>query len=260
MIKGTIVVVCGKEYTIRDNKSKLYLSGEKITTLEGYIIEIIGMIEYSTTLPKYLIRFEDGNYQIATQYGLKTGSVKNRNHPSIYNIGFYGYGENRAKIGDTHTKEYLTWRSMFYRCYSTTFSNRCKTYLPCNVDLRWHDYQIFCKDIKELDGYLEWKKGDEEYHLDKDSKIIDNKIYGKETCCFILRKENIGEMNKRHKITGKTYIGTRLLDGYTEEFTNQLDFFRKFKLGTSSNLIKSLLGKSSQLKGWTFKIKEEEKK
>jgi hypothetical protein len=55
----------------------------------------------------------------------------------------------------------------------------------------------FAKDIQKLEGYNDWltKTG---YCLDKDTKILGNKVYSKATCRFIPASENIREISKRH--------------------------------------------------------------
>jgi DNA-binding XRE family transcriptional regulator len=56
-----------------------------------------------------------------------------------------------------------------------------------------------------------------------------------------------------------TYIATRLSDGFSEEFTVQRPFAKKYNLSYKS-INKCLHGGAKSHKGWTFKIKEEENK
>lgn len=133
-----------------------------------------------------------------------------------------------------------------YRYYGEKGVTVCK---------RWHNFQTFCEDIKNLPGYEEWKNSDFLYALDKDilcdKKDIIPKIYSKDTCQFIEISENSRLSEKRS--TGLVYEAKRLKDNYIENFKNIAEFSRKYNLNTGS-INGCLIGKFRQTKGWSFKV------
>jgi hypothetical protein len=100
---------------------------------------------------------------------------------------------------DCPKKIYNLWYRMLRRCYDTEQQKltRGKSYVDCEVCNEWKILSNFAKDITELEGYNDWvlKSG---YCLDKDTKVLGNKIYSKETCCFILVADNLRDMNRRN--------------------------------------------------------------
>lgn len=105
-------------------------------------------------------------------------------------------------IADCETldrRTYNLWYQMLRRCYDKEQQkrDRGKGYVGCTVCDEWMSLSQFAKDIRTLDGYENWrdKVG---YCLDKDIKVKGNKIYGRDTCCFVPRSENVRDMNKRN--------------------------------------------------------------
>lgn len=231
------------------NNSKIYFNGSKWKTNNCGTIEIIGRCDKYNY---YICKFEDGTIVEAHSGSIKDGIIKNINFPIVYGVGFLGVGDNLATINRKPTKEYKCWSGMMQRCYSEEYQVKRPSYIGCVVDERWHNFQNFCDDIKELEGYNEWKNSikEKEYALDKDIKIKENKIYSKDTCMFVTTSQNSIIANS----TGLIYIGTRISDNYQEEFTSQKDFAKKYNLNRSivCNCIK---GKQKIHKNWIFKIK-----
>ena len=94
---------------------------------------------------------------------------------------------------------YNLWFQMLRRCYDTEQQKRDKgkCYIGCTVSPRWLYLSNFAEDIKCLNGYEDWRDK-EGYCLDKDTRVVGNKEYSKETCCFIPYTENIRDMNRRN--------------------------------------------------------------
>lgn len=134
------------------------------------------------------------------------------------------------------------------------FSPSYKDVVTCE---RWKSFQNFSEDIKSLTGYSLWKESYSgyEYDLDKDIKVKGNKVYSKETCMFVSRKENTSRENKKQALTGKKYLAIRLSDNYREEFTNQRKFSEKYNLHSTyvSRVINKYKG-TTHHKGWTFEV------
>ena len=79
--------------------------------------------------------------------------------------------------------EYNLWSGVLERVYSSLLHSRRPSYKNSCVDPRWHSFKLFFEDIQNLIGYENSKqKG---WHLDKDILIKGNKLYSKNTCCFV---------------------------------------------------------------------------
>lgn len=100
---------------------------------------------------------------------------------------------------ETNKKVYNLWFRMLRRCYdeSQHARRRGRSYAECAVMSEWKTLSVFSEDIKNLRGYDDWKNK-EGWVLDKDILSMGQKIYSKETCCFIGKRESIDEMNSRH--------------------------------------------------------------
>lgn len=123
-------------------------------------------------------------------------------------------------------KVYNLWFNMLRRCYDTTQHerNKGKAYAECEVSDDWKRLSCFERDIKTLKNYDEWEKSSD-YVLDKDIIKHGNKIYSKETCCFITKAESTKEMNKRNpQAHGNRKVGYLLIkDGERREFEREKD-------------------------------------
>lgn len=83
------------------------------------------------------------------------------------------------------TREYQLWVDMIKRSKSENLKNKRKTYIDVDCSDDWLLFSKFLKDVSEMKGF-ENKK----WQLDKDILVKGNKIYSKETCCFIPREIN----------------------------------------------------------------------
>lgn len=55
----------------------------------------------------------------------------------------------------------------------------------------WSNYGAFYSSVKLLPGFDKWAQSSSaKYHIDKDTLVPGNRIYGPETCQFILAEEN----------------------------------------------------------------------
>lgn len=147
--------------------------GQKFTTNQGYTIEIIGKIATKF----YTISFENGITLNRFFQAIKSGSIKNPNHKSVYGVGYFGIGEYKTSINRKATKNYVVWKDMLRRCYDYKHPEKDPTYKECLVSEEWHNFQIFSQwfDNNYIEGFA----------LDKDILQKGNKIYSKENCCFV---------------------------------------------------------------------------
>jgi hypothetical protein len=171
---------------------KISRIGETFVNKKGESYKIIEYLEYTNCT----VQFEDGTIVKNLIYqNIKNGEVKNPNRPNMYGVGYMGQGIYKAGGGNSkHTKCYLTWYSMFNRCYNPTFHKKEPTYKDCVVDERWHNFQVFAEWFEQ--SYIEG------YHLDKDILFKGNKIYSPETCCFVPQEINQLFTAPRHKKDG----------------------------------------------------------
>lgn len=113
----------------------------------------------------------------------------------------YGIGYNSLPRGIATTqymREYYVWKAMLYRC-TEKFQEKYPTYKGVSVDDRWKDFANFLEDIKELEGYDFWKDNPNQMvMLDKDTKAPGNKLYSKDTCCFLSHADSNRDVSKRH--------------------------------------------------------------
>jgi len=77
---------------------------------------------------------------------------------------------------------YTKWVAMFRRCYCHKFQLKSKTYIGCTVAPEWHSFMAF----RSWAITQPW----EGRHLDKDIRVIGNKIYGPDTCLFVTSAVN----------------------------------------------------------------------
>lgn len=102
----------------------------------------------------------------------------------ICGVGYNSKGKYKSTINRKQTALYGTWHRMIRRCYCPKVQARSPTYIGCEVDKDWHDYQEFADWLSNHDYY---GLG---YHLDKDLLVRDNKLYSSETCCLVPHQLN----------------------------------------------------------------------
>jgi len=122
----------------------------------------------------------------------------------------FGVGINDSDYLTGHTDKYgnhircpyyRRWHSMITRCYSTKCHIRQPTYKDCTVAKEWLTFSIFKKWMEKQD-YIN-------KDLDKDILIEGNKVYSKDTCCFV--SNDINKLLLDSKATrGKYPIGVYL--------------------------------------------------
>lgn len=243
------------QFELREiNTSRKYFNGSIWNTKNYGKIKIVGQATYckKRDYPYFQVEFEDGNKIFTTRKSITEGSIKNPWSPTVYGVGFIGRGTAISHNVSEVTREYNLWMHMLSRCYSGNFP----TYSDCTVDERWHCYQNFYHDIKNIPGYSRWEENKEKMQIDKDIKIQGNRIYSKDTCLFVTEAENVAESNISGNLKDKKYLATRISDGYIVEFNNMAEFGRRYKCDRG-HICKCIMGKSKQHKGWVFKTLDE---
>ena len=100
--------------------------------------------------------------------------------------------------GDSHTRAYVHWRNMLVRCFDEKYKKESPTYTNCSCCDEWLLFSNF-KRWYESFNY-------QDYHLDKDILVKNNKVYSPETCCLVPPEINT-LFTKRQNDRGKQPIG-----------------------------------------------------
>lgn len=175
----------------RINKS--YNEGDIISTNYGKCL-IVKIVSYK----EVKIKFIKTGYETTTRMTeLKRGSIKDMLNPSVCGVGYLG--KNFVKIKKDNKKlfkkTYQVWIDMIKRCYDI---NR-EGYISygkkgVKVSDRWLNFSKFYKDIQKLEGFNTDDFINSKIFLDKDKLQINKphseRIYSKDTCIFLSRREN----------------------------------------------------------------------
>lgn len=112
----------------------------------------------------------------------------------IWKSSFYCEGQQY------HTKAYMLYTHMLSRCKEgSKYQRDFPSYIGCKSLFR--DFQDFAQWATEQKGY-----GKDGWHLDKDLLAKGNKLYSRETCCFIPSQIN-AFLTKRKANRGEYPIG-----------------------------------------------------
>jgi len=97
--------------------------------------------------------------------------------------------------------EYCLWKHMLERCFSNNFKQKHPTYTNVICCNDWLCMTKFIEDVSKLKGY-----GLKGWQLDKDILQKGNKLYSKDTCCFVPKEVNY-LLTKSDKTRGEWPIG-----------------------------------------------------
>lgn len=98
----------------------------------------------------------------------------------IFGVGISDSGSYPRSVDRKMTKEYVLWKSMLDRCYSTKYQNIRPTYVGCSVSEEFKYFQKFAEWCQEQVGF-----GVKGHQLDKDIIYKGNKQYNADACAFI---------------------------------------------------------------------------
>lgn len=158
----------------------------------------------STSKPKlrtYIkIKFIDTGYEtFCDPTNFIKSKVRDYLKPNVQGVGILGYIEHlEGNLRDM--KEYRLWEGMIGRCYGIDdYSKKNTSYEDAYVEDRWKRFDYFLEDVIHIDGYDMWKRFHNEYpdtknifEFDKDTIIVGNKTYSRDTCRFIPKFINAG--------------------------------------------------------------------
>lgn len=147
-----------------------------------------------------LVEFIDTGYRkVAEMKEVKTGSIKDLEYPSVYEVGIVG-SKYPVRVKGKVLKEYTLWKGMLERCYSIRTQERHPTYKGCSVSEKFKRYDYFLEWCQDQIGFKN------NWCLDKDILIKGNKVYSEDTCVFIPNEVNC-VLTKTNRLRGKYPIG-----------------------------------------------------
>lgn len=156
------------------NSSKIS-SGDKFFNTQGSEFIILENKGWN----KVLIKFSDcvGFETTTSRQKVLNGSINNPYHRSVYGVGYLGVGSYKIKSKGSDSRISRVWHNILYRCYSDKSTETLPTYNDCTVHPDWHNFQVFAEWYE--DNYVDG------FELDKDLKIIGNRIYSASACTFV---------------------------------------------------------------------------
>lgn len=161
-------------------------TGEKIINNQGSEMEIIKYINKRNII----IKFNDNyGYTVKSSYSnFSRGNIKNPYFPTVYGKGFSGT-KYPIRINGKVKKEYITWKGMLERCYSSTMQEKCPNYIGCEVCEEWLNYENFYEWIHSQENFNIWMNTPLSA-LDKDILYKNNKLYAPDKCCLVTHEIN----------------------------------------------------------------------
>ena len=210
--------------------------GEGTSNKSIYALNLIGkefetkkcgrckVIEYKNAT-NVLVRFSTPDCIVKTStQQLMSGSVSNPMIPSLYKIGYMGFGAYDSK---NSPKAYELWGSVLERCYSVRILNKRPTYKDVTVCNEWHNFQNFAAWCETQEFFNAKDDKGDIYQLDKDILVKGNKVYSPETCCFVPRAFN-GLFISSRGSRGNYPIGVSY-DKSCSKFKAKMSYFGKLR-------------------------------
>lgn len=135
------------------------------------------VIDYKSS-KEVVVMFYDGYYTTTQMSNIRKGAVKN---PFSEQGKFLGFGVADVKVSTKSPlyKYRRLWEAMITRVHSKAD----KAYHNVTVSQDWAMLSTFLEDIKSFSGYD--RVLTDGWVLDKDILSVNDKIYSKDTCCFV---------------------------------------------------------------------------
>jgi len=103
----------------------------------------------------------------------------------VFGVGVNDWVGN-ISVGGKKIREYQLWKGMLQRCFSGEFKQRQPTYNDVTCSKDWLSMTNFIEDVSQMKGF-----GLSGWALDKDILQKGNKLYSKDTCCFVPLEVNL---------------------------------------------------------------------
>ena len=123
-----------------------------------------------------------------------------RKRSLVFGVGVNDWVGN-ISVGGKKIWEYQLWNGMLQRCFDEKYKQRQPTYNDVTCSKDWLLMTKFIEDVSKMKGY-----GFEGWELDKDILQKGNKLYSKDTCCFVPSEIN-NLLTKRDNFRGEYPVG-----------------------------------------------------
>lgn len=135
--------------------------------------------------------FDRTGYEVITNtYNLLNGEdFKDPYHPTKFGVGYCG-----TKYPCDGTRQYHLWNGMLHRCYGCDYTVANKTYHDVFVEDYLHSYENFYEFVTGIEGF---HLG---YEMEKDLLVKNNKLYSRETICFVPKIINVAIQGGKKRI------------------------------------------------------------
>ncbi len=162
----------------------------------------------------------------------------------------YGVGVNdwvgKVWVDGKQIKEYQLWNGMLERSFDEKYKQKKPTYNGVTCSKDWLSMTKFIEDVSQMNGY-----GFDGWELDKDILQKGNKLYSKNTCCFVPHEVN-SILTKSDKARGEWPVGV-CFHKASDKFTAKLNINGKRKhlglFGTAEEAFQAYkLAKEVQIK------------
>ena len=185
--------------------------------------------------PFYRIKFINTGTEIEVRGSrIKSGQIKDPYAISVLGVACKGI---TPPVNEGIPKyAYAIWGGILTRIFVTnSYSYNIYGGAGVSISKEWLCFENFLADLPSLPGYDLWVNDHTKYDLDKDKLQqhlpINQRIYSKETCCFISKSENrvlnTKSINYSSKYNGVIYDKSR----------------KKFKSSIKNNRINYMLGR-----------------
>jgi len=242
--------------------------GYKFTTLQGYEVKIVDIINSQ----RCVVEYENG-FQLV---GVEKKIIENRNvkypfHPTVFGIGFIGVGKHNSTIStyvgtQKYTElnpAYKVWQAMLSRCYCPKTKMRKLNNRNATVHPKWLNYQNFARWFNE--NYIEG------FEISKDFLIPNSTEFSEDTCCFLPSelRNSLMNLNNKNMVfmgvrpSGKKFNATCTTDNkrnYLGTFDTPEEAFLEFKkakeerIRTLANIWEKFLPKKTYNALMNFKV------
>jgi len=144
-----------------------------------------------------------------------------RKRSLVHGVGVNDWDGN-VRVGGKEIKEYRLWQDMLQRCFSDGLKQKYPAYEGVTCSHEWLSITTFIEDVSQMRGYglIGWA-------LDKDILQKGNKLYSKETCCFVPHEIN-SLLTKRDNDRGEFPVGV-CFDKHAGKFKARLNINGKAK-------------------------------
>ena len=139
----------------------------------------------------------------------------------VYGVGVNDWAGDISVDGKP-IKEYRLWQDMLKRCFSEKCKQSRPTYEGVTCSKEWFSMTAFIEDVSQMKGF-----GLSGWQLDKDILQKGNKLYSKDTCCFVPLEVNI-LLTKSDKSRGEYPVGV-YFDKHAGKFKAQIKINGKVK-------------------------------